>query len=215
MSEFRGWPREALEFLTELEANNDREWFHANRDRYEEYIAAPATALGADLVHLGRPKVFRPFNDTRFHAGPPIKEHVGIAIGYEGAGGFYVQLSLDGLFLVAGLHNPQSDQIARLRESVDDGRRSAALTRAVTRARTAGLILNEPDMKRVPRGYDAGHPRAEMLMRRRIVASRTDKPAAWMQKPAALARIRETLEAGAPLVKWLRDYVGPTQNPRR
>src|ERR671923_93762 len=28
---FRGWPPEALEFLEELEANNDRDWFKANR----------------------------------------------------------------------------------------------------------------------------------------------------------------------------------------
>ena len=215
MSEFRGWPREALEFMRELEADNDRDWFKANRARYDEFVAAPAQALGADLAHLGKPKVFRPFNDTRFHPGPPIKEHIGIAIGYEGSGGWYVQLSLDGLFLVAGLHNPQSDQIARMREAVADGRRAASLTRAVDKARAAGLALNDPDMKRMPRGYDPDHPRAEMLMRRSLVVSRTDKPAGWMQKPAAGKRIRETLEAGVPLVKWLRENVGPTLNPRR
>src|SRR5919201_2021598 len=43
---FRGFPPEALEFLSELEANNDRDWFKANRARYDEHLVAPARALG-------------------------------------------------------------------------------------------------------------------------------------------------------------------------
>jgi uncharacterized protein (DUF2461 family) len=114
MSAFQGFPPEAIEFLRELEANNDRDWFKTNRARYDEHLIAPAKALGEDLADLGRPHLFRPWNDTRFRPGPPIKEHVGLAIGYEGAGGFYVELSLDGLMVAAGLHNPAPDQVDRL-----------------------------------------------------------------------------------------------------
>ena len=109
------WPPDALEFLRDLEDNNDRDWFKANRARYEEHLRAAAAALGEDLSDLGRPRLFRPWNDTRFRPGPPIKEQVGLAIGYEGAGGFYVELSLDGLLVAAGLHNPTPDQVERLR----------------------------------------------------------------------------------------------------
>ena len=35
---------------------------------------------------------------------PPVKEHVGLAVGYEGAGGYYVELSLDGLLVAAGIY---------------------------------------------------------------------------------------------------------------
>lgn len=215
MTEFRGWPRGALAFLRELEQHNEREWFHANRPRYEELLAEPARALGQDLADLGRPKLFRPFNDTRFHAGPPIKEHVGLAVGYEGAGGWYVELSLDGLFLAAGLHNPRPDQLARLRAAVADGRKAASLAKAVNAAEAAGLALNEPDMKRVPRGYPADHPRADLLMRRRLVATRRDAAGAWLSRPDAGARIRDALDGGAPLVRWLRAHVGPSTQPGR
>ena len=71
MSTFRGFPPEAIEFLRELEDNNDRDWFKANRARYEEHLRAPAAALGDDLVDLGKPHLFRPWNDTRFRPGPP------------------------------------------------------------------------------------------------------------------------------------------------
>src|SRR5437667_12464352 len=84
------WPPEALEFLRDLEANNDRDWFKANRSRYDDYLVAPARALGEDLSDLGRPHMFRPWNNTRFRPGPPLKEHLGLAIGYEGAGRLHV-----------------------------------------------------------------------------------------------------------------------------
>lgn len=120
MTGFRGFPPGALEFLQQLEANNEREWFKANRARYDELLVAPARALGEELeaAGFGRPHLFRPWNDTRFTRTPPtppIKEQLGLAVGYEGAGGFYVELSLDGLFVAAGLHNPAADQLARLR----------------------------------------------------------------------------------------------------
>jgi uncharacterized protein (DUF2461 family) len=45
-----------------------------------------------------------------------------LAIGHEGAGGFYVEISLDGLLVAVGLHNPAPDQVDRLRQAVDAGR---------------------------------------------------------------------------------------------
>jgi uncharacterized protein (TIGR02453 family) len=211
MSAFQGFPPEAIEFLRELEANNDRDWFKANRARYDEHLIAPARALGEDLVDLGRPRLFRPWNDTRFRPGPPIKEHVGLAIGYEGAGGFYVELSLDGLLVAAGLHNPVPDQVDRLRQAVNAGRTAAPLTRAITRAQDAGLELNAPDLVRAPRGYPADHPRVELLRRRSLTVARRRKIGTWLHKPRAGAYIREELQAAAPLVRWLRDHVGVTQ----
>ena len=211
MAAFRGFPPQALEFLTELEANNDRDWFKANRARYDEYVVAPATALGEDLSDLGRPKLFRPWNDTRFHAAPPIKEHVGLAIGYEGAGGFYVELSLDGLLVAAGLHNPAPDQVERMRRAIDQGRTAASLTKAIAGARGAGLALNEPDLVRGPRGYPADHPRQDLLRRRRLTVAGRHAIGPWVQRPGAGARIREQLVASAPLVRWLRAHVGPSE----
>jgi uncharacterized protein (TIGR02453 family) len=215
MPAFSGWPKATMTFLADLEANNDRDWFKANRARYDELCSAPALALGEDLADLGTPKLFRPWNDTRFRPGPPVKEHIGLAVGYEGAGGWYVQLGLDGLLVAAGLYAPKPDQVARLRAAIDDGRKAAALTRALAVARANGLVLNEPDLLRVPRGFDADHPRAELLRRRSLTVSRTLAPAAWLHGPKAYERIREPLEAAAPMVKWLRRHVGPPQTITR
>ena len=211
MSSFRGFPPEAVSFLEDLEANNDRDWFKANRARYDEHLVAPARELAEALADLGRPHLFRPWNDTRFRPGPPVKEHVGLAIGYEGAGGFYVELSLDGLLVAAGLHMPAPDQVARMRAAMDAPRSASALTRALRRATDAGLVLNEPDLVRAPRGYPADHPRLDLLRRRRLTVARRHELAQWLHRPEAGRRIRAGLDSAVPLVRWLREHVGPSQ----
>src|SRR5947208_16406930 len=61
----RMWPPAALNFLRELEDNNDRDWFKANRARYDRDLLAPARALAEKLEPLGPPHFFRPYNNTR------------------------------------------------------------------------------------------------------------------------------------------------------
>lgn len=212
MSEFTGFPRAAITFLEELEANNDRDWFKANRARYDEHLVGPALALGKDLERFGPVRLFRPFNDARFHRKPPIKEHIGIPFGMGAATGFYVELSLDGLLVAAGLYRTEPDQVARLREAVADGRKGAALVRALARAEAAGLTRGEPDLQRVPRGFDPEHQRADLLRHRRLVLSRREaKLPAWIHKAEAADRIAAWFEGATPTVKWLRDHVGPSQ----
>jgi uncharacterized protein (TIGR02453 family) len=209
------WPAEALEFLRELEANNDREWFKANRGRYDMDLVAPARELAARLSHLGEAHLFRPYNDTRFHMRPPIKEQLGVAIGYGGAGGYYVELSLDGLLVAAGLHRPASDQLERFRAAIDDGRRAAAFERAVSTAREAGMEGPQPELKRAPRGYPIDHPRIDRLRLKEITVYRRHPLERWLHKPRCDELIAEQLEAARPLVSWLAKHVGPSlKGPR-
>jgi hypothetical protein len=188
MSAFRGFPPKAIEFLRELEANNDRDWFKANRARYDEHLLAPAAALGEDLADLGRPRLFRPWNDTRFRPGPPIKEQVGLAIGYEGAGGFYVEISLDGLLIAAGLHNPAPDQVDRLRQAVDTGRTAAPLTRAIACAGRGPRAERPRPRARTPRIPRRAPPlRAPATAQPHHRPPPRDPPRAALPRPSAVS----------------------------
>jgi uncharacterized protein (TIGR02453 family) len=202
------WPPEALDFLRDLEANNDRDWFKANRSRYDSYLVEPARDMAAGLAHLGEPRFFRPYNDTRFHMRPPIKEQLGVAIGYGNGGGYYVELSLDGLLLGAGLYHPSPGQLARFRAAIDDGRRAGTFERAVRAADAAGLTLVEPGLKRAPRGYPMNHPRVERLRLTNLTVFRRHELEPWLHEPACDERIRGELDGGRPLVAWLRKHVG-------
>ena len=216
MDPFAGWPPEAVTFFEELEADKDRDWFHANRGRYEAHVAGPARALGEALADLGRPKLFRPFNDVRFHPGPPIKEHVGLLLQAEdgGIGVGYVQLSLDGLFVGAGIYQPARDQLDRLRKAIDASKTAASLEKALKTARKAGMELGEPALKRAPRGYPLDHPRIELLRHKRLTVSHLSGLEPWLHTPEAAERIRRQLSATKPLLEWLRAHVGPSTLPK-
>ncbi len=203
------WPPAALEFLRELEDNNDRDWFKANRARYDEHLVAPGRELADSLAQLGAARFFRPYNDARFHQRPPIKEQLGIAIGYAGAGGYYVELSLDGLLVGAGLHHPASDQLERFRAAIDDERRARGFERAIATAADAGLRLVDPVLKRAPRGYPPDHPRVERLRLKNITVFARHGLEPWLHEQRCRELIRAELDGARPLVGWLAENVGP------
>jgi uncharacterized protein (TIGR02453 family) len=209
------WPLDALEFLRELEANNDRDWFKANRRRYDESLLGPTRELAERLSHLGKPHFFRPYNNLRFRPGPPLKENVAAAIGYGESGGFYFDLSLDGLLVAAGLHRPQPDQLERFRAAIVDDRKAASFEQALTEPEKAGLSLNEPSLKRAPRGYPADHPRLERLRLKRLTVSRRHPLGPWLHDSRCDRLIQSELEATVPFVRWIAETVGPSTRPPR
>jgi uncharacterized protein (TIGR02453 family) len=208
------WPPEALEFFRDLEDNNDREWFRANRHRYDEYVVAPARELADKLSDLGQAHFFRPYNNLRFRPGPPLKEHLGVAIGYGGAGGFYFDLSLDGLLIAAGLWHPAPDQLARFRAAIDDGRKARAFERGLAAAERGGLAAADPELKRAPRGYPMDHPRLHRLRMKQLTVSRRHPLEPWLHKPTCDERVSSEMVAARPLVTWLAETVGPSAQGR-
>ena len=210
------WPPEALEFLRELEDNNDRDWFKANRKRYDEHLVAPAKALAEQLGHLGEHHLFRPYNDTRFHMRPPIKEQLGVAIGYGGAGGFYFELSLDGLLVAAGMHHPASDQLERFRAVI--GRRSGAPAGFENAARQGrrrpGSSSRRPSSSARRAATRRTIPRIDRLRLKELAVYRRHPLAGWLHKRECDKRVRAQLESARPLVKWLGENVGPSARSR-
>ena len=208
------WPPEALEFLRDLEENNDREWFKANRRRYDEHLVAPAQELAGKLSDLGSPHFFRPYNNLRFRPGPPLKEHLGVAIGYGAAGGFYFDLSLDGLLVAAGLYHPAPDQLERFRAAIDDDRKARGFERGLAAAQRGGLTPAEPELKRAPRGYPMHHPRVDRLRMKQFTVAVRHPLEPWLHEPSCDERVRSEMVAARPLVNWLAETVGPSTQAR-
>jgi uncharacterized protein (TIGR02453 family) len=209
------WPPEALEFLRELEENNDSEWFRANRPRYEAELMGPTRATAQRLSGFGEPHYFRPYNNLRYRPGPPLKEHIAVAFRQRPTGGFYLHLSLDGLMVAAGMFRPARDQLERFRAAISDGRRAKGFDRSVMTAERAGMSLVAPELKRAPRGYPQDHPRLDRLRLKRMTVSCRHPLEPWLHEPACDERIRAQLEACRPLVKWLDETVGPSELPAR
>src|SRR5581483_12062922 len=160
---------------------------------------APTQELAASLSGLGPPRIFRPYHNTRFRPGPPLKEHIAASLG-EGAALYYFHLSRDGLVIGAGQWHPESDQLERFRAAIDDRRKAAAFERAVRSAAAAGMTLADPELKRAPKGYSPEHPRIDRLRLRRLVVRQHHPLRRWLHTTACDRRIREELESARPFV---------------
>lgn len=216
---FAGWPKPALQFLKGLRKDNSKTYFEANRRVYETALKEPTETLFAQLEAEFGPgwhaKTFRINRDLRFSKDKrPYKEQAsGIVTSDRSAGGFYLQLSTDGLYQATGCYEMAADQLKRYRDAVAS-KEGEKLARIVSTLRKAGYGITEPRLKRVPPGYPEDHPRAEFLRRTGLMASRNERPGSWVHTGAALDRIREVVKDTKPLLAWLDARVGASTAPR-
>jgi uncharacterized protein (TIGR02453 family) len=217
---FGGWSKPALQFFASLKQDNSKAFFEAHRQLYEQQVREPMVLLLAELERDLGPnlttKIFRINRDLRFSPDKrPYKEHLGAyCMSDVRASGFYVQISSDGLYLAIGSHEMAPDQLIRYRDAVA-GLPGAKLARIVAALVEAGYQVGELSFKRVPAGYATDHPRAELLRRNGLMASRNWKPVPWLHTAEAKERIREAIKDSKPLASWLESEVGPSKVPAR
>jgi uncharacterized protein (TIGR02453 family) len=214
-STFRGFPPEAFEFYEQLEADNSKRFWHANKATFEEAVRAPMAALCGELADYGPFNLFRPYNDLRFARDrPPYKTHQGAYGEAEGGTGFYLHIGSDGLMVAAGYYMMAKDQLQRFRQAVDDEREGAELASLIAAIARRGYSTEAPDaLKSAPRGYPRDHPRVDLLRRKGVIASRQFPVAAWMGTKRVVTKVRETWEGARPLLDWLDAQVGPSTLP--
>jgi len=202
---FSGWPPEAFEWFDQLEANNNREWFHEHRATYDSDVRSPLESLLAEVVdEFGEGVVSRPNRDTRFSKDKtPYRLDIYARITRESGGGYYVRLHPDGMFVGGGIYRPDRDRLARLRAAIADDRTGPQLERIVERLQGAGADLMRQDrLKSAPRGYAVDHPRIDLL-RLRNLAGGTEFPIRkWIHTREAAERIIAGWRAVTPLMEW-------------
>ena len=218
MSAFRGFPPEALDFFVELEANNERAWWHANLPRFETAVKQPMRALLDELDDRYGPfRAFRMNRDVRFsNDKSPYKTAHAALSETEGGSLHYVQISANGLFLGAGIYHTARDQVDRLRAAIADDIAGPELEQAIAVVRGAGLEVSsgmEDPLKTAPRGYPKDHPRIELLRWKGCISSKELGAPKWLHTKQVTTRITDTWAKAEPLVSWLDRHVGPRQLP--
>lgn len=208
---FTGFPKDALAFYDELDADNTKPFWEANKPRYTAAVREPVQALCEELSAYGDFHLFRPHNDLRFAKNkPPYKTHQGAYTEGEGGAGFYFQLSADGLMAGTGYYSMAKDQLERFRQALDDDETGEALVALVEPLAKRFRVGAISELKTAPRGYPKDHPRIEYLRRKGLLISKEFGAPAWMHTRRAASRIRETWEAGAAMNAWLDAHVGPS-----
>jgi len=180
---------ELFAFLSDLRRNNRREWFLANKGRYEVEVrdpmlrfigdfAGPLRKISRHFVADAKPSggsLFRLHRDTRFSRDKsPYKTNVAAHFRHEAARdahapGFYLHLEPDQVFLAAGLWHPDGDALAQVRQAIVD--RPALWRRALSgKAFRARCSLSGDGLVRPPKGYDPTHPLIDDIKRKDFVA---------------------------------------------
>ena len=138
---FSGFPVEGIEFYEQLDADNSRTFWQANKARYDEVVKQPMVELTETLAEFGPFHLFRPYNDLRFSKNkPPYKTQQGAYGESEGGAGYYVQFSAAGLMVGAGYYAMAKDQLERFRTAIDGDATGSELVALVDRRREAQVL---------------------------------------------------------------------------
>ena len=223
----------ALRFFRGLAANNEKSWFEAHREEYENEIREPMRELIGEMDARiakfapeigGDPKrsMFRINRDIRFSKDKsPYKTNAGCWFNHrsasrkvggeatEGSAGYYFHLQPGKSFLGAGVWMPPRPQLNKLRDSINEKPKPfLEMTRAIPKR--FGGLTDEGALKRMPRGYAEDHPAAQYLRFQSFTTGRelTDADVTSAKLPSLLAREYEAL---LPLVRWINGSFGLPQ----
>ena len=198
--EFSGFPREAFSFWKGLERHNNREWFQAHRAQYEQAVRRPMQLLIDELAPLYGPgKLSRINKDMRFQKEKPYKDYLA-----TGLAGSYISFSKDGLWVGTGIYKPEPAALRQLREAIAGDTSGRALTRIIGSLERKGFEVDtHARLERPPRGYDATHPRADLLRMKDIYVGKSFG-AAEVAAPSVLRSVAKAINELEPFRAWLR-----------
>ncbi len=211
-----------FQFLRELAAHNDKDWFQTNKHRYEADVRQPVLRFVEDFAaqlrtiskHFEadpRPvggSMFRIHRDTRFSKDKsPYKTNVGAHFPHGTAGkdvhapGFYLHLEPGGSMGGGGLWHPDGPALKKVRDRI------AGRPRDWKKILDAGTPISGDALKRPPAGYAPDHPFLEDLKRKDFytMTSFSEKEVC---APDFIARYTEACRLAGPLVEFLTKSVG-------
>ena len=174
--------KETLLFLEDLKANNNRDWFLANKKRYESY-KEDYHQLIRDLLEIMKPQdaslamlevkncTFRINRDIRFSKDKsPYKTYMGIWLRsgslHSEAPGYYIHIEKDASFVGGGLYCPMPEQIQKIRKEINFFYEDLQSILNDDSFRSTYGNLNREDnstLKNPPKGYEKEHPAIEYL----------------------------------------------------
>jgi uncharacterized protein (TIGR02453 family) len=211
---------ELFRFLTRLKRNNDRNWFLAHKDEFEQHVRQPALRFIADFAaplykiapHLvadprpSRGSLFRIYRDTRFAADKrPYKTNIAMRFSHRGKNvhspGFYLHLEPGGCFAASGLWHPEPDTLFKVRNTI------------VARPkewRAVRKLLNWDDASRLsrpPRGFPRDHEFVEDLKLRDLGTS-VEFTEAQVCSPRFMATYAAACRKMSPLAVFLSSALG-------
>jgi uncharacterized protein (TIGR02453 family) len=208
-----------LQFLKGLHKNNNREWFLANKVKYEaaknNFLQFVETTLSAmqqfdnNLNELtAKQCVFRINRDVRFSKNKdPYKNNFGASFNKGAkkimAAGYYFHLEPGNSFIGGGLWMPEAADLQKLRQEIDYCYKEfAGIINHKKFVNTFGSLSEESKLTRPPKGYDIDNPAIEYLKLKSFTAIIPLKDAEILDK-GIVKKSTEIFKTLSPLVHFL------------
>jgi uncharacterized protein (TIGR02453 family) len=216
-------------FLRELEQNNEKAWWDANKDRYISVVREPALEFindfGAEIKNISPHftsdsrtvggSLMRPYRDIRFSKDKtPYKTNVGIQFRHEAgkdvhAPGFYLHLEPRRNFAGVGLWHPETATARSIRQAIYD---KAEEWKTATRRKSFSDVWSvdpgeDETLKRVPREFEPDFAFADDLRMKSFVAGATLTQASVLSGSFPSALADRFMKAG-PFARFLCEAVG-------
>ena len=221
--DYAGFPRAALGFLADLEANNDRGWFEAQRAVYDKLwlgagldliaaLSAPCSQLRPPLLAVPKlnASLRRIHRDVRFSRDKrpyDARLHIILSTGpaFNRAPGVHLVIGPASFGFGAGAYGLGPDQLDRYRRFVSTSEGRQEFEALLAAAASVGADLDPPELARPPKGYDTAE--WDGMIRRKSVIVRAPKDQAhpvWLFGPDAVEGLMTLVRALNPLTHWLQ-----------
>ncbi|MFB0516831.1 MAG: DUF2461 domain-containing protein [Candidatus Neomarinimicrobiota bacterium] len=209
-------------FLRELSANNNRQWFNANKERYitdvrnpmldfivmmQEPLSKISKYITADPRPVGG-SMFRIYRDTRFSRDKsPYKTHAACHFRHSvGEGvhtiGFYLHLDPEENVVGGGIWLPPTPILNLIRQRIDSHREAWGRVVNDPGFRERFVSLDGEQLKRVPRDFDPDHPFADDLRLKSLVVG-TSPTIKQVTSPGFIDYVTGVYQAMSPLMAFL------------
>jgi uncharacterized protein (DUF2461 family) len=116
-----------------------------------------------------------------------------------------VQVSAPGVRVGAGFYDATTERLARLRTAIDEDRRGKQLEKILTKLTKDGWTVGGDKLKTSPRGYDAEHPRIDLLRHKSLTVNKSYGFEPVIHTPELATLVRADWRATKPLMTWLTD----------
>lgn len=210
---------QTLHFLEDLAKNNEKEWFHNHKQRYEEArenftefsagVLEKLKTIQEDLLHTDVKKcILRINRDVRFSKDKtPYKIYFGAGFGpggkSSGRADFYFQLEPGGKsFLGGGMWAPSPENLSKWRQEIDYN--PSALKNIIYSKEFSRYFTENSgvQLKTKPKDYEADHPEIDLLRYKELFFYRN-----YCDETVCSKEFENEIFKGCQILKPYLDYV--------
>ena len=218
-SGFPGFPPEAIRFFRGLVRNNRREWFQPRKQTFDEKVKAPMVELvgelnrvmmefAPDYVTDAGKAIYRFYRDTRFSPDKtPYKTQIAASFprrgnAKHGGAGYYFAISHKGVDVGGGIYMPPPEALLAVRTHIAEHHEDFLRLTAASAVKRLYRAVQGEQLARVPKGFAADHPAADLLRFKQYLLFTTLDPAI-ITTPKVFTELEKHFRAMAPFLDFL------------